>query len=865
MGDPNERNARVAGKRDGSERVESAALGRLALVRRVARWVMVLERAGTLLWPVFGLSVLFLVLAFLDVLPALGGLLHLGVLIGLVAALIWAVRRGIVSYHSPERLSVDRRLEEVNDLRHRPLESLADDLVSDPADPASAVLWHAHRQRVMRAIRSLGVGWPRPMLAKADPFALRGLLAVSLVVGLVVANGNYGDRIVRALIPDLAADTTPETLDLWVSPPAYTQLPPRLLAQGMILNADTDIQDAGSSGEKVKIPGGSTVLAQVQGGEAAPVLRFGDRQLVLDVVGPGSYRLEAEVKADAVASEMTLLREKERLASWPIEIVPDLPPEVDFAREPMQTERGTLRLDYRASDDYSIAEVGAEIRLEDQPAAEPISLPLALPGISPKEAEAVSYHDLTAHPWAGLPVLIRFTATDVIGQLGESGTRRILLPERMFTHPVAKEIIALRKLLTKNPANRRGVARGLDEIARRPGAFEHDVSVFLALRMMSVRLVRGRDEGLIVGIQSLMWDTALHIEDGRLSVAERALRDAEQALLDALAGDASDEEIERLMDELQRAMDEYLNALAEQLMDPRMQQQMQQMPPNEAANMLQRQDLQDMLDQIRELAKSGAREAARQMLAQMREMMANMRAGMMQQGNPGNQEAWQMLQDLQELARQQQELMDRTFGDSDRSAQQPGMQGLMPPMPGQQGQQGQPGQMGQQGQQGQQGMSGLSQQQEALRRQLGDLMRRMGERMGNIPGPLGRAEREMKGAVGALSESQADQAVHHQGQALDQLREGAQSYMEQLSQQMQQQQGPGQPGQGPQASSPPNRDPFGRQMRNTGGVEQGGIDIPDGWDLQRSRAILEELRRRAADPMRPVIEKDYLERLLRRF
>ncbi|MEM9750005.1 MAG: DUF4175 family protein [Pseudomonadota bacterium] len=41
--------------------------------------------------------------------------------------------------------------------------------------------------------------------------------------------------------------------------------------------------------------------------------------------------------------------------------------------------------------------------------------------------------------------------------------------------------------------------------------------------------------------------------------------------------------------------------------------------------------------------------------------------------------------------------------------------------------------------------------------------------------------------------------------------------------------------------------------------------MPDGPAFERSRALLEELRRRAADPERSEEERDYIERLLRRF
>jgi hypothetical protein len=54
-------------------------------------------------------------------------------------------------------------------------------------------------------------------------------------------------------------------------------------------------------------------------------------------------------------------------------------------------------------------------------------------------------------------------------------------------------------------------------------------------------------------------------------------------------------------------------------------------------------------------------------------------------------------------------------------------------------------------------------------------------------------------------------------------------------------------------------------LSNNGTYDQGDVKIPDENILQKSRQILDELRRRAGERSRPVIELDYIERLLRRF
>ena len=73
---------------------------------------------------------------------------------------------------------------------------------------------------------------------------------------------------------------------------------------------------------------------------------------------------------------------------------------------------------------------------------------------------------------------------------------------------------------------------------------------------------------------------------------------------------------------------------------------------------------------------------------------------------------------------------------------------------------------------------------------------------------------------------------------------------------------------GPTDRSPRDRvgrDPLGRPTSSDGAFDQSDVKIPDENILQKSRQILNELRRRAGERSRPVIELDYIERLLKRF
>jgi uncharacterized protein (TIGR02302 family) len=192
--------------------------------------------------------------------------------------------------------------------------------------------------------------------------------------------------------------------------------------------------------------------------------------------------------------------------------------------------------------------------------------------------------------------------------------------------------------------------------------------------------------------------------------------------------------------------------------------------------------------------------------------------------------------------------------------------------------------------QGDQSMSDLQQDQQGLRDRLKKLQQELAKRGmgqgqkgqkgqqgeksqggGDQPGDdgddgdnLGDADTAMGDADGRLGEGNADGAVDSQGRALEALRKGAQN----LAQQMQPGDGDGQndgPGNraGRQQSGGRDSDPLGRPLRGREFGDDLTVKIPGEIDVQRVRRILEELRRRLGDPLRPQIELDYIERLLK--
>ena len=889
------------------------ARGNAARPRRIRTYVAAAR--GVLLWdgvwpalaPAVGTVAAFIALSLFDVLPGLPGSVHAAILglfaLGFVGSLFWAFRR--IAMPSVEM--AERRLEMDSGLEHRPLTAMADTLVEsgDPAnDAVSRAIWERHLERARENLKKIHLKGPSIPLAKREPLAPRALIAMVLVIAVAGSWGDMTPRLARAMVPDFTdgAARVPLTLDLWIVPPEYTGEPPRFFHAGIVGGEGAQPEESGvvKASERVSetslrpeqpvaVPASSRMRLQIQGGRGEPSATLGGTQVALEG-DPNGVRV-ADIDVGEGGTLVISQRGRE-IGRWELEIIPDRAPIIAFIDPPQRTDRSALRFEYEARDDYGVSSVRVRVTRQDgEEAGGPVVLELPLSAIDAQVSSAASFHDLTDHLWAGVPGTMVPEAEDDVGQIGTGDPFETIIPERIFNHPVARALVALRKELTIDPDERAEVIEGLDKLSRRPQHFYDDAVVFLAMRVALKRLLNDDRLEAARSAQSIMWDTALRLEDGEVSLAARDLREIQRELQEALANDASNEEIEQLMAELQQAIDRYLEAMQREMAErgdltpEQLEQLQEQMGDMQSMN---RESLQDMLDRAREMSRTGAKDAAREMLQQLQQMLENLQAMPLDQlleQQQQNQEAMRLLNDLDRLAQQQRELMDRTFRESqqnrnrDRQRGQnpdqrgrrlpnlPGRQQPGPGTPGQQGEMGDGQEFGQnQGQNGQ-GRSPTQAEQDALRDQLAEIMRRLGEMGGQVPGPLDRADRSMNDASRALGENAPGQAVGPQGDALDQLQQGAQSLAEQMMQQFgpQMGQGPGQ-GQGTQDPQNPGFDPLGRD-RNRAGMspDSDNVEIPEDWEIQRSRDILNELRRRSGERFRPPVELDYLDRLLDRF
>ena len=784
-----------------------------------ARLVLFWERFWPAILPSLAIPFVIFVIGLFGVWPLVPFWLHWTVLVlagASFAAIIW---RDVGPVQFPSRREAQARLEEDGQARHAPLQAL-DDKPFDDAQ-ASNPLWRAHMAASKERARQARLKGARPTADERDPYALRFTALGLLVVAFVAAGDDWRARLADALNPGKGGGGA-VIADIWIEPPAYTRKAPVYLLRRN--------ENALGKNKTISAPEGSTLVAQING-RGRPLLEF-----VNNKGETSKAEFERTTAAQNTEFELTetgtlRLRSNGKTTLWSVSILADDAPRVSFIEDPA-TDEGRIRMAVAVEDDFGVTGGQLLMRLDgnqerplDAPALDEDALAelrvVDLDHLAGPSGERAFNLDLEADPWAGLDVLMRIVVSDGAGQTGETEEMRVTLPTRSFYNPLARAVIEQRQTLAVAADDWRRAGRSFDALTMAPEFFYDRTTDYLLLRTAFWRVMRRNGDSYDDAIEKF-WPLALQLEDEALELARQRLEAAREALRQALETGASDEEIERLVEELRQAMNDYLAALAQS------GQQYSEAPPQNAQQ-LNQSDLDDMLDAIRDLAQSGAANAARQMLSDLENMLNNLRMTQGGQGSGSGQGSpgdGGMAGRTGELIGRQRELADESFA-----------QGQTPGSTGEE----------------------LAERERGLTGDLDDLIDELegdggADPNGDAARELGQARNEMREAEEALRADDFGAATSAMERAIENLRAGAEELARE--QMRQAQQGRGQEGRGGQM------DPLGRP---DGRALGDNVEVPGESDVGRTRAVIEELRRRLGEQGRSEEEIDYLERLLERF
>lgn len=838
-----------------------------------------IARSGWPLWTV--LLIIWALLAFnvqsmVSREVMIGGLV-LG-LVAVIATTFFAVRRFKMPTHEDAMVRLDMSMP------GRPISAALDDQAIGHGDPASMAVWEAHQQRMRAKMAEAKAVQPDLRVSRQDPYGLRYLALLAFVMAM-----SFGSLWRADSVGDLLPGTEGQALvagpawEIWVEPPSYTGKP------SLYLN-EIDVAE-------FEVPKDSQLTVRLYGEVGALMLT----ETITDTPPLSEGDAPQMAFTRQVTRSGSIALNDEDGSQWDVIVLDDTLPTVEVSGPIERSPEGEMQLPFTATDDYGVIRGHATISLDlssvdrrfglvlDPEPVEVVTVDLPMPIRGDRaEFSEVLIENLSKHPWATLPVSIRLNVEDGNDQSSAPHVFNTDLPGRRFFQPIAKAVIEQRRDLIWNRENAARVERILRAITFKPEEFFPNEKAYLTLRRVITRMEIHKDGPLSDTVRDdlaeMLWNAAVVLEEGNLADALEKLRRAQEKLSDAMRDGASDEEISELMQELQEAMRDYMQQLAEQQRQEGDQQQQQQAENQEGQEITQDQ-LQQMLDEIERLMQEGEMEQAQALLDQLMEMMQNMQVAEGQQGQ-GQSPGEQAMEGLQETLRDQQGLSDEAFrelqeqfnpdaeaGENQENEGRNGGQGRGQSHEGQEGggegqnQQGQQGQGGDQ-QGDSQGEGSLADRQQALRDELERQQR-------NLPGQgtpegdaardaLDRAGEAMERAEDALRNDQKADALGAQSDAMEALREGMRNLAEAMAEQQEQN---GQPGgeQNGQAAQRRGQDPLGREAGSEGNVGTNETMLGDEDARQRSKELLDEIRRRSGEQERPEIERDYLKRLLDNF
>ena len=889
---------------------------RLAATRRVsrlagrARLAILWERAWAPLALIIALGALFLTVSWLGLwleLPAFGRIAGLGLFSVALAA---GLAHLSLSLSAPSRAAGLARLDRDSGLAHRPATTLHDTLANAPNAETEA-LWSLHLRRAASAAGKIKVAVPAPRLMERDKLALRAGALCALAASFFVAGADWRPRIAAAFDWNgEAAAADPFRVDAWIDPPAYTGKPPVIVQ----MKAP---DGAGKAAPAVyAVPVNSVLILRGAGGSNLGFATEGDFN-ALAPAAPKSGKAPAPDAGGAVEKrwalrgpgKLNVTNNGAPVASVPVTIIPDNPPVIAMTEAIKPNLRGSFSLSYKMDDDYGIASAEAffdKPHLNGKPVtgrslATAPRVPLRLAQGPGGRGEAQTTAELAEHPWAGAAVTMTLFAHDDGANEGRSDAVEVTLPQRSFSKPLARALIEQRRKVILSPDDAKvKVNEALEALLIAPDIFNTSPAEYLGLTAARLRLKSARNDEDLLSFAEYLWEMALTVEEGDIAQSERELRAAEQTLREAMQRNASPEEIKRLTEELRKALDKYMAELTEKQQREQADQPEQQKDRQAKAGKnrsVTQKDLQALMDKMQEAERNGDKAEAQRALDELQNILENLRTAKKrnQQRDKARQEGEKALSELDEMTKEQQELRDKTFQQGKKKEQKDKKQsqvkkGKKP--------EGKPQSNGDNAPKddeanpmdellgenedrnedsaGDQELRSLQDRQGALRQKLQDAKKKM-KQLGLQPDKsLDDAEEAMKDAETQMGKGENGQATDAQGRAIQSLRKGAQGMEQQMAQQGEGQgdgdsdeegsaDDPGSNGSPRKGSGDRRTDPLDRPTATSKDRDRGGTLSGGAGAAQRAQRVLEELRRRAGEPLRPQEELDYLERLLRRF
>lgn len=837
--------------------------------------------------------------------------------IALIAALyfIGKAALGARGVKRPTRSEARRRVERDSGVKHRPLDTL------DDRPALSEKLWPAHYAAARNAAEHLDAPLPRPVLAPMDQYFLRFLLPAALVLAALVGAGDNMERLKRALTPTWQSPISAKdvTFEAWVDPPDYTGRPP------IYFKDRTQVDIPAGSELVARITGAKDATRLKLKGKLRsrylPLTRLGPKSFETRAIINGDTTARWRVGSFEKSWDLTAIPDTPPTVAFKINPRADKRDRLAFTYSfkddygvqilTLDVQRLTDEpVDNPVIDRINVPLPGYSVREADYDTA-------ALNLIKHKWAGQKVSARLTAHDGLGQTAqsdIVYFTVPDKIfiepiAKAVAEHRRLVLQGQTEYTplpprvpekhkskQPVFDTFESEYRLGRAHPSVQRAVDL-IEAATDLPQGLYEDPAVFMGLKTTLSQLRYARSLEDISHVPDDLWRIALRAEFGILGSALEEMREAAKALRDGIARRAPQREIDTLFERYSEAVDNYMDELRRKAMEDG------NIAQNDSGGGGGRNtdEIKELQKAIAEANRIGDTEGARRGLEKLTELLENMQIQLsMSPGGGGDgepmegemsEEMKKALEEMADLLGEQRELKDETEQaqrnneggegtgqnpEGDRQQGQSGEASPEDPDGGQTAENPEGGSDGDQQNEGALSPGELAARQRALERSLeglADAIPEPDENGDDGAGAMGGEENEdgnggqspdeaLADAQRAMGESESalqggdlDGAARAQSEAIDALRRAGLGLIERAERAR---------GEDRDAQNGENTDPLGRE--NGGDVDEGAeTDIDQRDNATRSRELLEELRRRAAEQEREKQEREYLERLLKRF
>jgi len=797
---------------------------KIILTRIVILW----EVLAKYLFFLVGILIIFLTLTLLNFFTYLSFWFHILLLAVFLIVIGMILTKAVLLVRWPSIMECARRIEIDNLAPNRPISTLFDKPILNKHSP----IWDIHYNKILKQAHSLGYFQLRPFFHSVDPLYICLPLCIIFLITIYTYSNNFITKVEAALLPqNNYIELDAAVFSGWISPPNYTELAPIVLSEEI---------------KSIRAPVGSVLTARMYGGDGLSKLLINEYVRDFSMIDKDNYAVESVINS---SGNLTIKQNNTIIFNKPLEVVEDQNPTVELLEKPESTVKGVLKITYLSRDDYGITNLYSHVVLKKNLSViDQKELNFSLPFDKKVKGSQYSeyYYDLTEHIWAGLPVKFSIFAEDFVGNRGGSQEYEIILPEREFNNPLAISIINQRKNFGLRLLSLKQIALNLDEVAN-----NEIISKEYAIAQVWLEEVLGVlkdlennlhmdviNEKRSLAIKKL-WKSALFIESGQLVKAEEDLRKAQENLRESLSESNDAGEIQESITNLDEALENYLDELEEPMNVDAPQVSESEDPGDRGgengAESNERQDLEEKLEEIADLAVSGSLDEAKDQLDAMQDVTEALDREELGEalGDEESPDQPRAMQQISEMIQEQEALMEESFDQSLNSAQ---------------ADQKTPGS----------GPVNAGEEQENLRKQLENVMKEIAESDNPIPESLGRADRAMRQASRELNRNRPDRAQAAQGRVIEELSKAAESLDK-----MHSGNGPSQmAGENRENTSRDQRDPLGRVPPGQGSSPGGDVGIPNEPDITKARKIAKQLYKKAEKSVEDSIERKYVDSLL---